>query len=126
MKEFVESNLDKGFIQTSKSPQASACFFVGKKDGDRRCCQDYRDINEWTIKNSYPLPLVQSLVDKLLRARLFTKLDIRSGYNNIRIREGDEWKAAFITQYGLFEPTVMFFGLCNSPATFQAFMDETF
>ena len=126
MKDFITENLQKGFIQPSKSPQASACFFVGKKDGTGRLCQDYRYLNEWTVKNSYPLPLTQDLLDKLHGARFFTSLDVRSGYNNILVRKQDRWKAAFITKFGLFEPTVMFFGLCNSPATFQAFMDDIF
>ena len=73
-----------------------------------------------------PLPLISDLIDKVKDAKLFTKFDIRSGYNNIRIKEGDEWKAAFITPRGLFEPTVMFFGLSNSPATFQRFMNDSF
>lgn len=79
-----------------------------------------------TVKNKYPLPLIQELVDKLKQSKVFTKLDIRWGYNNIWIKEGDEWKAAFRTNRGLFEPTVMFFGLTNSPATFQGFMNEIF
>ena len=74
----------------------------------------------------YPLPLISELLDKLKGAKYFTKLDVRWGYNNIRIRDSDQWKAAFKTNRGLFEPTVMFFGLCNSPATFQAFMDDIF
>ena len=77
-----------------------------------------------TIKNCYPLPLIQELIDKLKSSKVFSKMDIRWGYNNIRIKEGDEWKAAFRTNKGLFEPTVMFFGLTNSPATFQAFMNH--
>ena len=77
-----------------------------------------------TIKNQYPLPLIQELVNKLKGAKYFTKLDIRWGYNNVRIKEGDEWKAAFLTNRGLFEPLVMFFGLTNSPATFQTMMNE--
>jgi hypothetical protein len=83
-------------------------------------------LNEGTIKNTYLLPLVGDLLDKLKGAQWFTKLDIRWGYHNVRIKEGDEWKAAFKTNRGLFEPTVMFFGLCNSPATFQAMMNEIF
>ena len=78
------------------------------------------------IKNSYPIPLVQNLMDKLKGATVFSKLDLRSGYNNIRMKDGDQWKAAFKCERGLFEPTVMFFGLCNSPATFQALMDDLF
>lgn len=79
-----------------------------------------------TIKNRYPLPLIQELVDKLKGAKYFTKLDVRWGYNNVHIKEGDEWKATFRTNRGLYEPTVMFFGLCNSPATFQAMMNTLF
>ena len=97
-----------------------------KKDEGIRPCQDYRYVNEHTIKDAYPLPLISDLIDKVKDAKLFTKFDIRSGYNNIRIKEGDEWKAAFITPKGLFEPTVMFFGLSNSPATFQRFMNDSF
>ena len=77
------------------------------------------------IKNSYPLPLISDLVNQL-GAKYFTKLDIPWGYNNVRIKDGDQWKAAFKTSQGLFEPTVMFFGMCNSPATFQAMMDDIF
>ena len=78
------------------------------------------------VKNAYPLPLISELLDKLKGARRFTKLDIRWGYNNVRLHDGDQWKAAFKTNQGLFEPTVMFFGLYNSPATFQVKMDNIF
>ena len=124
--DFVEENLRNGKIRPSMSPQASSFFYVGKKDEGIRPCQDYRYVNEHTIKDAYPLPLISDLIDKVKDAKLFTKFDIRSGYNNIRIKEGDEWKAAFITPKGLFEPTVMFFGLSNSPATFQRFMNDSF
>ena len=123
---FLKENLEKGYIRPSQSPMASPFFFVNKKDGKLRPCQDYRYLNEHTIKNAYPLPLISELLDKLKGARRFTKLDIRWGYNNVRIRDGDQWKAAFKTNKGLFEPTVMFFGLCNSPATFQSMMDAIF
>ena len=88
--------------------------------------QDYRYINEWTIKNAYPLPLISELVDNVATKRVFTKMDLRWGYNNIHIKEGDEWKAAFTTFQGSYEPVVMFFGLTNSPATFQTIMNEIF
>jgi Reverse transcriptase (RNA-dependent DNA polymerase) len=120
---FLKENLKKWYIQPSQSPMASPFFFVSKKDGKLRPCQDYRYLNDWTVKNSYPLPLI---MDKLKGAKCFTKLDVRWGYNNVQIRKGDEWKAAFKTNKGLFEPTVMFFGMCNSPATFQAMMDNIF
>jgi hypothetical protein len=125
--EFLEENLQKGYIQPSKSPMASPFFFVSKKDSDAlRPCQDYRYLNDGTVKNVYPLPLVGDLLDKLKGVNIFTKLDIRWGYHNIRIKEGDKWKGAFKMNKGLFKPTVMFFGLCNSPATFQAMMNDIF
>src|SRR5271156_1605560 len=123
---FLKENLEKGYIRPSQSPMASPFFFVSKKDGKLRPCQDYRYLNDWTIKNGYPLPLISEIMDKLKDAKYFTKLDVRWGYNNVRIKKGDEWKAAFKTNKGLFEPTVMFFGMCNSPATFQAMMDDIF
>ena len=123
---FIDENLRSGRIRPSKSPMASPFFFIKKKDGTLRPVQDYRKLNDMTIKNRYPLPLIQELLDKLKGARIFTKLDVRWGYNNVRIAEGDEWKAAFTTNRGLFEPMVMFFGLTNSPATFQAMMNTLF
>jgi hypothetical protein len=105
---------------------ASPFFFVDKKDGKLWPCQDYQYLNEHTIKNAYPLPLISELLDKLKGARWFTKLDVQWGYNNVRIRDGDQWKAVFKTNKGLFELTVMFFSMCNSLATFQAMMDSTF
>ena len=126
MEKFLKENLEKGYIQPSKSPMASPFFFVDKKDGKLWPTQDYRYLNEWMIKNAYPLPLISDVIDKLQGSRYFTKLDIRWGYNNVRIKEEDEWKAAFKTNKGLFEPTIMFFRLCNSPATFQNMMDHTF
>ena len=126
--DFPEENLQLGRIHPSNSPQASSFFFIDKKDAsdDLRPCQDYRYINSHTIKDAYPLPLVQSLMDQVKDAKVFTKFDVRWGYNNICIWDGDQWKAAFITHRGLFEPTVMFFGLSNSPATFQQFMNDSF
>jgi len=126
--EFIRENLKLGYIRPSKSPMASPFFFVSKKDGKLRPTQDYRYLNQWTVKNAYPLPLISEIMDKIKAsdAKYFTKLDVRWGYNNVRIKKGDEWKAAFKTNTGLFEPTVMFFGLCNSPATFQAMMDSIF
>ena len=123
---FLDENLKSGRIRPSKSPMASPVFFVKKKDGSLRLVQDYRKLNDMTIKNSYPLPLISDLVNKLSKAKYFTKLDVRWGYNNVRMKEGDEWKAAFRTNRGLFEPLVMFFGLTNSPATFQTMMNDLF
>jgi len=86
--------------------------------------QDYKYLNEWTIKNNYSLPLISDVLENIGTKKLFMKMDLRWGYNNVRIKEGDEWKAAFTTPERSFEPTVMFFGLTNSPATFQAMMNE--
>ena len=124
VREFVKEQLRKGYIQPSKSPQTAPVFFVGKKDGKKRMVQDYRYLNEWTVKNNYPLPLISDVLENIGMKKLFTKMDLRWGYNNVRIKEGDEWKAAFMTPEGLFELTVMFFGLTNSPATFQAMINE--
>jgi hypothetical protein len=123
---FLDENLEKGYIQPSQSPQALPFFFVKKKDKRLWPCQDYWYLNDWTIKNAYPLSLISEIMDKLKGAKYFSKFDVRWGYNNIQIWSGDEWKAAFKTNWGLYEPTVMFFGMCNSPATFQAMMNKIF
>ena len=123
---FLEGNLRKGYIQPSKSPLSSPVFFVKKKDGKLRFVQDYRKLNEYTVKNRYPLPLVADIINRLRKAKYFTKCDIRWGYNNIRVKEGHEWKGAFATNRGLFEPLMMFFSLTNSLATFQALMNLIF
>jgi len=101
-------------------------MFIPKKDGKRRMVQDYQYINKFTIKNSYPLLLISDLIDNMGTKRVFTKMDLRWGYNNVRIKEGDEWKAVFTTHIGLFKPVVMFFGLTNSSATFQTMMNNIF
>ena len=101
-------------------------MFVPKKDSKRRMVQDYQYVNKFTIKNSYPLPLISDLVDNIGTKRVFMKMDLRWGYNNVRIKEGDKWKAAFTTHIGSFEPVVMFFGLTNSLATFQMMMNDIF
>ena len=124
VREFVKEQLRKGYIQPSKSPQTTPVFFVGKKDGKKRMVQDYRYLNEWTIKNNYPLLLISDVLENIGTKKVFTKTDLRWGYNNVRIKEGDEWKAVFMMPEGSFELMVMFFGLTNSPATFQAMMNE--
>ena len=123
---FIDDQLLKGYIEPSKSPYASPFFFVKKKDGKLRPVQDYRALNSWMVKNQYPLPLIPVLIRDLSGAFVYSKLDVRWGYNNIRIREGDEWKAAFKTKRGLHQPKVMFFGMSNSPPTFQGFMDDIY
>ena len=124
VREFIREQLKKGYIRPLKSPQMAPVFFVGKKDGRKQIVQDYRYLNEWMIKNNYPLPLISDILENIETKKIFIKIDLRWGYNNVQIKEGDEWKAAFTTPERSFEPTVMFFGLTNSPATFQAIMNE--
>ena len=124
LREYIEDNLRRGFIRPSTSPAGAPILFVKKKDGSLRLCVDYRSLNRLTVKNRHPLPLISEALDRLVGAKIYTKLDIRSAYNLIRIREGDEWKTAFRTRYGHFEYLVMPFGLANAPATFQAFINK--
>ena len=126
LREWLDENLAKGFIQPSKSPAGAPILFVKKKDGSLRLCVDYRGLNKISIKNRAALPLIGESLDRLRRAKIFTKLDLRGAYNLVRIKEGDEWKTAFRTRYGHFETLVMPFGLTNAPATFQSFMNDIF
>jgi len=126
LKEYITDGLKRGMLQRSEAPDACSFFFIDKKDGKLHPVQDYRPLNAITRKNAALIPLILELIDKLLGARFFTKLDICWGYNNIHIWEGDEYKTAFKTPLGLFESCIMTFGLCNAPATFQTFMDTQF
>ena len=109
VQEFVKNQLRKGCIRLLKLPQMLPVFFVPKKDRKKRIVQDYQYLNSWTIKNNYPLPLILDLIDSIGKKKVFTKMDLRWGYNNMRIKEGDEWKVALSMPEGSFEPTVMFF-----------------
>jgi hypothetical protein len=124
--EWLEENLKTGRIRPSKSEWAAPTFFVKKKGPGLRPVQDYRELNKQTIRDRTPLPLIPELINNTEKSKFFTKLDIRWGYNNIRIKEEDCHKAAFKTTRGLFEPTVMLFGKMNAPMTFQAFMNSIF
>jgi len=124
LRKFLQENLDKGFIRASTSPAASPVLFAKKPGGGLRFCVDYRALNAITIKNRYPLPLIQETLSQLSQAKYFTKLDVVAAFNRIRIKEGQEWMTAFNTRYGLFESMVMPFGLSNAPATFQARINE--
>jgi hypothetical protein len=126
MDTFLKEALATGYIRQSKLPLGALVFFIQKKDGKLHFVQDYRALNAITRKNRYLLPLIDDLIHRLKGAHYFTKLDMRWGYNNVCIREGDEWKATFHTNRGLFEPLVMYFGLTNSPATFQTMMNKIF
>ncbi|KAJ1036971.1 hypothetical protein NDA10_007652 [Ustilago hordei] len=121
LRRYLDENLEKGFIRPSKSPARSPVLFVPKKDGGLRLCVDYRGLNEITVKNRAPLPLIEEQLFLLRKARIYTKLDLRAAYNLIWIAKGDEWKTAFGTQLGLYEYLVMPFGLANAPAHFQLF-----
>jgi hypothetical protein len=119
IREFLDDRLSKGWIEESKSPCGCNVLFVPKKDGEDRLCCDLRGINNITIKDSHPLPLIAEIQDRLSKAIVFTKLDIKDAYHQVRIKEGEEWKTAFKTRYGTYQWKVMPFGLTNAPACFQ-------
>ena len=121
VQKFVNKHLQKGYIRPSKLQQTLLVFFVGKKDEGKHMVMDY---HRQTVKNNYPLPLITEPIDNMGSKRVFTKMDLWWGYNNVRVKEGDEWKMAFTTHVGLFDPVVMFFGMTNLPATFQVMMNE--
>jgi hypothetical protein len=117
LKRQLADMLSKGLIHPSASPWGSPILFVDKRDGTIRLCVDYRKLNEVTIKNKYPLPKIQDLFDQLNGARVFSKIDFCTGYHQLKVRESDIPKTAFTTRYGLFEYTVMSFGLTNARPT---------
>lgn len=124
LSDYIKENLANGFISRSTSPAGAPIMFVKKKDGSLRLCVDYRGLNKVTIKNRYPLPLINEMLDRLTSATIFSKLDIRNAYHRIRIAPGDEWKTAFRTRYGHFQYNVMPFGLTNAPGSFQALIND--
>jgi hypothetical protein len=126
LKKQLQELLDKGFIRPSTSPWGFPALFVKKKDESLRLCIDYRPLNAVTIKNKYPLPCIDVLFDQLVRAKVFSKIDLRSGYHQIKIRASDILKTAFSTRYGLYEFLVMYFGLTNAPAYFMHLMNSVF
>jgi len=124
LKEYLDVNEKRGWIRASTSPAGAPIYFVKKKDGGLCLCVDYRQLNEITIKDRTPLPLIRESLDQLSNATVYTKRDIRDAYYNLRIWVGDEWKTAFRTRYGLFEYCIMPFGLTNVPASFQRWMNK--
>ena len=126
LKKQLQELLAKGYIRPSTSPWGCPALFVKKKDESLRLCVDYRLLNAVTIKNKYPLPRIDILFDQLFGAKVFFKIDLRSGYHQIKIRVEDIPKTAFSTRYGLYEYLVMSFGLTNAPAHFMYLMNSVF
>jgi hypothetical protein len=126
LKKQIDELSEKGYIRPSTSPWEALVLFVEKKDGTKRMCIDYRSLNEVTIKNKYPLPRIEDLFDQFRGASVFSKIDLRSGYHQLRIRPSDIPKTTFITKYGLYEFMVMSFGLTNAPTYFMYLMNSVF
>jgi hypothetical protein len=124
--EQLQELLDKWYIHSSASPWGAPIIFVPKKDGAQRMCADYHSLNEFTIKNKYPLPRIDDLFDQLKGVCVFSRIDLRSGYHQLKIRASDIPKIAFITRYGLYEHRIMSFGLTNAPAYFMYLMNKVF
>ncbi|KAI9038427.1 reverse transcriptase/ribonuclease H family protein [Aspergillus affinis] len=124
LRQYIEEQLVKGYIRLSTSPAGHGVLFAPKKDGNLRLCVNYRPLNEQTIKDRHPLPLIAEIQDKIRGTKWFTKFDITDAYNRLRIAKGEKWKTAFRTKYGHFEYLIMPFGLTNAPASFQRFINE--
>jgi Reverse transcriptase (RNA-dependent DNA polymerase) len=122
----LEELLTKGFIRPSTSPWGAPVLFVRKKDGTLRLCIDYRELNKVTVKNRYPLPRIDDLFDQLRGSSVYSKIDLRTGYHQMRIRPKDVEKTAFRTRYGHYKYLVMPFGLTNAPAAFMDLMNRIF
>ena len=126
LNQWLDKQLKAGLIMESKSRYVAPCLYIPKKNGSLQLAQDYRKLNQVMIKDKTPLSLIGEVIDILKEARYFNKLDLIWGYNNIRIKEGDKWKVTFLTNKGLFEPQVIYFGLWNSLGTFQRIMNSIF
>ena len=126
LSQWLNEQLKAGLIKESKSRYMTHCFYIPKKDGSLRLVQDYWRLNQVTTKDKLLLPLIREVINKLKEAKYFNKLDLIWRYNNVQIKEGNEWKAAFLTNKELFKLQVMYFRLCNSPGTFQRIMNSIF
>ena len=120
LNQWLDEQLKAGLIVESKSRYAAPCFYILKKNSSLQLVQDYRKLNQVTIKDKMSLSLIGEVINKLKEAKYFNKLDLIWGYNNVQIKEGDEWKVVFLTNKGLFEPQVMYFGLCNSLVSYAS------
>ena len=126
LKKQLEELLEKNFIRPSVSPWGAPVLLVKKKEGSMRLCVDYRQLNKVTIKNKYPLPRIDDLMDQLVGASVFSKIDLRSGYHQIKVKDEDVQKTAFRTRYGHYEYSVMPFGVTNAPGVFMEYMNRIF
>ena len=126
LNQWLDEQLKVGLIVESKSRYVAPYFYIPKKDGSLQLVQDYKKLNQVMIKDKTLLPLIRKVIDKLKEAKYFNKLDLIWGYNNVQIKEEDKWKAAFLINKGLFEPQVMYFGLCNLLETLQRIMNSIF
>jgi hypothetical protein len=124
LRDYIRENMAKRFMSGSVSPTSAPILFVKKSDGSRRLCVDYRKLNAITVKNRHPLPLFSETLMHLSNAKYFTKLYLQSGYHQISIKEGDEWKTAFRTRLNHYQYNVIPFGLTNAPATFQHWIND--
>ena len=125
VQKYIRKNEARGWIREAITDRGSPILFVKIKDGSLRLCVDSRALNDVTKKERYPRPLIKEALDRLHRAKYFTKLNIKRAYHNVRIKKRDEWKTTFTSKYGTYEYLVMPFRLCNAPATFQIWINRT-
>ena len=126
LNQWLDKQLKADLIVKSKSRYTALCFYISKKDSSLQLVQDYRKLNQVTIKNKTPLPLIGEVINKLKEVKYFNKLNLIWEYNNVQIKKGDKWKVMFLTNKELFKPQVMYLGLYNSPGTFQRIMNSIF
>ena len=124
LKKYLKKNLSKGFIRASSFPAASLVLFARKPEGGLQFCINYRQLNAMTIKNRYLLPLIKVILECIYKAKIYSKINIIAAFNCLHMQQGEEWKTAFRTRYGLYEYLLMPFGLANVPSSFQNFIND--